>query len=137
MAKAKPDRIDALNQIMLTTEGGLSMKQIMYKAKRKTGKVVSERFIRKYLNDLKDNGDLRVVTIRKDGEETYEVLVGRPPDQVLTPQGIVPAVSLPTFRPIKFGRPISNVPEPTGPQPLAKQVAGARSALAFVESLQQ
>jgi hypothetical protein len=60
----------------------------------------------------------------------------RPPDQVLTPAGTMPAASLPTFRPITFGRPVSNVPYDPTPQPLAKQVAGSRAALAFVQSLE-
>jgi repressor of nif and glnA expression len=42
----------ALNDIMLTAKSGLSMKQIMFKAKRKTGKEVSERTVRSHLKVL-------------------------------------------------------------------------------------
>lgn len=131
---AKPDRIDTLNKIMLTATSGLSIKQIMAKAKQKTGKVFSERYVRKYLKDLKDEGDLRVL-VQEGDVELYTVLVARPPDQVLTPAGIVPAASLPTHRPIRFGRPSSNVPASETPEPAPKQVAGSRAAQAFIDSL--
>jgi hypothetical protein len=135
MAKAKPSTETALNDIMLTAKSGLSMKQIMFKAKRKTGKEVSERTVRNHLKALKDH-DFVIVVTKHDAVEYFEAVVARPPDQVLTPTGIVPADSLPTFRPIKFGRPASNVPAPTTPEPAPKQVAGSRAALAFVQSLQ-
>jgi hypothetical protein len=135
MAKAKPNTETALNDIMLAAKSGLSMKQIMFKAKRKTGKEVSERTVRSHLKVLAENGFVILVT-KHDTVDYFQAVAARPPDQVLTPAGIVPAASLPTFRPIKFGRPASNVPAPTAPEPAPKQVAGSRAALAFVESLQ-
>jgi hypothetical protein len=139
MAKAKPNTETALNDIMLAAKSGLSMKQIMFKAKRKTGKEVSERTVRSHLTVLAENGFVILVT-KHDTVDYFQAVAARPPDQVLTPAGIVPAASLPAFRPafrpIKFGRPASNVPAPTAPEPAPKQVAGSRAALAFVESLQ-
>ena len=136
MAKAKPTTFDALNDILLTAKAGLSMKQIMFKAKRKSGKDVSERTVRRHLKLLKTEGGFIIVVTKKDDVEYFEAVIARPPDQVLTPSGIVPAASLPTHRPITFGRPTSNVPTPAAPEPAPKQVAGSRAALAFVQSLQ-
>jgi hypothetical protein len=62
----------------------------------------------------------------------------RPPNLVMTPEGEVPASSLPTGaprRPITFGRPASNVPASAAPEPAPKQVAGSRAAQAFIDSL--
>lgn len=134
MAKAKPSTETALNDILLTFEKPLTLKQIAYKAGRKTGKPVAESEVLVHIYEMAEAAGMVAVVTRIKGVDHYEVHVARPANQVLTPAGVVPAASLPTHRPIRFGRPASNVP--ATPEPAPKQVAGSRAAQAFIDSLQ-
>jgi len=149
-AKKLPTLIEAVQDIMLTATGALTLKQIAKKAKSKTKKEdVSEASVSARLRDLrKVSGgtafDIVRSTTAQKGVFGYTLVVKRANDEVRTPDGVVKANTLPTGKsatgpknPIVYGKTGGNVSaaDQAKQDAPAAPVAGSRSAASFVDTL--